>query len=159
MAKHFDVYLVYRYHVLVDGDSWDPYQDAIDQAVNEHDRKMVQHTLGHPDVATNGNQYGPHRLAVCDCAMPTRKAFKVAAVSSNRNSFGLRSMVVVAQDGEAYRLLSNDLNLKREGGILSVEQSDGRWGFTSLGYEVPERLQPDASADVVKEIWKPREEV
>ena len=91
--------------------------------------------------------------------MSVRKAFKVAAVSTNRNSFGLRSMVVVAQDGEAYRLLSNDINLKREGGVLSVDQSDGSWDFSSLGYEVPERLQPDPSADLVKEIWKLREEV
>ena len=90
---------------------------------------------------------------------PVRKSFKVAAVSSNRNSFGLRSMVVVARDGEAYRVLSNDLHIKREGDALLVEQRDGRWNFGALGYEVPERLQPNASADVVKEIWKSREEV
>ena len=71
MAKHFDIDLVYRYHVLVDDDSWDPYQDAIDQAVNKHDRKMVQHTLGHPDVATTSNQYGVLQLAVCNCATPS----------------------------------------------------------------------------------------
>lgn len=69
MARHFDVDLVYRYHVLVDDDSWDPYQDAIDQAVNEHSQKKAQNILDHPDVATDGNQYGVHQRAVCDCAL------------------------------------------------------------------------------------------
>lgn len=82
---------------------------------------------------------------------PTRKAFKVAAVSMNRNSFGLRSMVVVAPDGEAYRVLSNDLNIKREGQVLLVEQRDGWSNFAALGYEVPEKL-PTAPPDVVKEV-------
>ena len=153
MVKHFDVDLVYRYHALVDDDSWDPYQDAIDQAVNEHDRKMVQRTLGHPNVATDGNQYGVHQGAVCNCNEPTRNAFKVAAVSSNRNSFGLRSMVVVARDGEAYRVLSNDLHIKRQGEVLLVEQCEGRWNFSALGYEVPEKLPP-APSDVVKELYQ-----
>ena len=80
-----------------------------------------------------------------------RKAFKVAAVSSNRNSFGLRSMVVVASDGEAYRVLSNDLHIKREGDVLLVGELDGRWNFAALGYEVPEKL-PTAPPDVVKEL-------
>jgi hypothetical protein len=88
---------------------------------------------------------------------PTRKAFKVAAVSSNRNSFGLRSMVVVAPDGKAYRVLSNDVNIKREGNVIQVEQRDGGWNFAALGYEVPEKL-PNAPSDVVKAVWKPREE-
>jgi hypothetical protein len=83
--------------------------------------------------------------------MPVRKAFKVAAVSSNRNSFGLRSMVVVASDGEAYRVLSNDLHIKRERQVLLVDQRDGGWNFAALGYEVPEKL-PTAPADVVKEL-------
>lgn len=85
------------------------------------------------------------------CDEPTRKAFKVAAVSSNRNSFGLRSMVVVAQDGEAYRVLSNDLHIKREREVLLVERHDGRWNFAALSYEVPEKL-PTAPPDVVKEL-------
>ena len=83
--------------------------------------------------------------------MPARKPFKVAAVSSNRNSFGLRSMVVVASDGEAYRVLSNDLHIKQEGDVLLVEQRDGRWNFAALGYEVPEKL-PTAPPDVVKQL-------
>lgn len=73
MAKHFDVDLVYRYHVLANDDSWDPYQDAIDQAVDEHDRKLVGHTLGHPNVATAGNQYGVLQLAVCHCEIPSQE--------------------------------------------------------------------------------------
>lgn len=86
---------------------------------------------------------------------PSRKSFKVAAVSSNRNSFGLRSMVVVAPDGEAYRVCSNGVNVKREGDVLRVERQDGGWNFSALGYEVPEKL-PNAPSEVVKERWKPR---
>ena len=71
MARHFDVDLVYRYHILVDDDSWDPFQEAIDKAVDEHGQHKVDSTLGYPDVATDGNQYGVHQLAVCGCAMPS----------------------------------------------------------------------------------------
>ena len=84
---------------------------------------------------------------------PIRKAFKVAAVSTNRNSFGLRSMVVVAADGEAYRILSNDLYIKPEGNLLLVEERQGCWDFASAGYEVPERLL-DAPPDVLKELYQ-----
>ncbi len=92
-----------------------------------------------------------------EVAEPTRKSFKVAAVSSNRNSFGLRSMVVVARDGEAYRVLSNDLHVKRQGHAISVELRDRKVDWAALGYEVPEKL-PDAPPEVVKEVWKSQEE-
>jgi hypothetical protein len=60
-------------------------------------------------------------------------------------------MVVVAPDGEAYRVLSNDLHIKRERDVLLVEQRDGRWDFAALGDEVPEKL-PTAPPDVVKAL-------
>lgn len=99
-----------------------------------------------PDV------YGAWYVEVPD-KEATSKQFKVVAVSRNRNIFGLRRMVVVAPNGEAYQVLSNDVNIKREGDVLSVEQLDGRWNFSALGYEVPEKL-PNAPPDVVKAVWR-----
>lgn len=41
-----------------------------------------------------------------------RKEFKVVAVSENTNSFGLRQMIVVARDGETYKVEGLNLIIK-----------------------------------------------
>ena len=77
-----------------------------------------------------------------------RKEYKVVAVSENANNFGLRSMILIARDGEAWKAAANDLNLSKKGETLEVFGHD----FSLLGFEIPERL-PDAPPDVVKQVW------
>lgn len=80
------------------------------------------------------------------------RAYRVAAVSTNTNSFGLRGIVVVSRTGEAWQLGGNDLHKPRVGDELSPEVGNGvpRWG--KLGFEIPERL-PDAPMDVISVVW------
>jgi hypothetical protein len=82
------------------------------------------------------------------------KEFKVVAVSGNRNSFGLRGVVLVARDGQSYEVGSNDLHLPKEGDVLAVPTRPGTgldWG--SLGFEIPMKLDPPAPPEVVRQVW------
>lgn len=76
------------------------------------------------------------------------KAFKVAAVSSNMNSLGLKGMILVGRDGEAWQVGANSISVKRQGSVLKVK---GR-NFAALGFEIPERLAV-APHKVVVEVW------
>jgi len=82
------------------------------------------------------------------------KEFKVAAVSTNRNSFGLRGVVLVAEDGQAYEVGANDLHLPQQGEVLEVPTKPGLgldWG--KLGFEIPRKLDPRATPEVVRQVW------
>jgi hypothetical protein len=84
--------------------------------------------------------------------------FKVAAVSSNANSFGLRGMVLMARTGEAWQVGVNHLNVKQVGHLVSGEligeggRYEGRQ-FYGMEYEIPKKL-PNAPSNVVEEVWK-----
>lgn len=79
--------------------------------------------------------------------------FKVAAVSSNRNSFGLRGMVLIDAHGEAWEVAANDLNLKAKGETISVPaDADKEPEFYRLGFEIPNKL-PKAPPQVVAKVW------
>lgn len=86
------------------------------------------------------------------------KEFKVVAVSSNMNSFGLRGVVLVAKDGEAWQGGVNYLYVPKQGDIIRLifrETSTGalsKYPQFPSGWEIPERL-PDAPAEVVKEAF------
>ncbi len=81
-------------------------------------------------------------------------SFKVASVSSNRNSFGLFGMILVAQDGEAWEVAANDVYVLKKGDHVLV--SDDR-DWSAHGYEIPRQLKPDAPPAVVRQVWgKPR---
>ena len=82
------------------------------------------------------------------------KEFKVATVSENRNSFGLHGVVLVAKDGQAFEVGSNDLHLPQQGDVLEVPTKQGSaldWG--SLGFEIPRKLDPPALPEVVRQVW------
>ena len=85
------------------------------------------------------------------------KAFKVASVSDNTNSFGLRGMILIAVDGEAYEVGASSLYVKKKGDVVRVPVvgKSGR-NFANLGFEIPRRL-PDAPAGVVEEVWSYKE--
>ena len=83
------------------------------------------------------------------------KEFKVAAVSSNRNSFGLRGHVLVARDGEAWQVAVNNLNEREKGQIVRFAVVGGHVKVEPTAvffFEIPERLK-DAPPAVVREVW------
>jgi hypothetical protein len=76
------------------------------------------------------------------------KSFTVIAVSSNTNSFGLKSIILVAEDGEAWEILKSAYSdplpkqgdtIKRAGGVFAI------------GCECPRRLS-DSTPAVAKKI-------
>lgn len=86
------------------------------------------------------------------------KAFTVASVSENRNSFGLTGMILMARDGEAWEVGASSLYVKVKGDIIHIPVV-GRTGrnFASIGFEIPHKL-PDAPAGVVEEVWNYKQE-
>lgn len=91
-----------------------------------------------------------------DSAIPKteHKEFKIVAVSSNTNSFGLYGVVIVARDGMAFEIATSELNKPEKNAVLIGEVEKG--SLLSLGnifYEIPSRKE-DAPAKVLAEIWK-----
>lgn len=78
---------------------------------------------------------------------------KVAAVSINRNSFGLRSVVLISETGEGWQALSNDLYLPAEGEVVETGDLDVAAALHMQHWECPERKFPDPPADVVAIVW------
>ena len=84
---------------------------------------------------------------------PEFKPFKVAAVSSNRNSFGLTGLVLIAQDGEAWQVGASQHHIKTKDDIVQVPVVGKQdRNFAALGFEIPERL-PRPPAEAVAEVW------
>lgn len=83
------------------------------------------------------------------------KLFKVAAVSSNTNAFGLYSVIMIARDGQAYQVYTNMYNKPEQGQILKagMNKSDKLAHVISMNYEVPTELDR-APAKVAKEVWR-----
>ena len=79
------------------------------------------------------------------------KVFKCVAISNNRNSFGLRGVVFVALDGEAWQVGVHDLDCPVVGRSYGVLERQGNFahGFSVLGWEIPRRL-PKAPQTVVE---------
>jgi hypothetical protein len=102
------------------------------------------------------NWTAEHNIARAEAAEqaepPLAKLFKVASVSSNANSFGLRGMILMAQDGEAWEVGANALNVKQKGAIVAVEIVNDQPAWATLGYEIPRELGK-APAKVVREVW------
>lgn len=79
------------------------------------------------------------------------KEFKVATVSNNANAFGLRGMIVVARDGEAWELAASYLNVLPMNTIFTVNL-DKRNNPIWNDYECP-TLMKRPPASVIAEIW------
>ena len=82
----------------------------------------------------------------------------VVAVSQNTNSFGLRGMVTMTSDGEMWEVLANHINVRPKGAVLEMPGGrDVPTQMIHLGFECPQRLNPDGSAipaAKVKRLWK-----
>jgi hypothetical protein len=81
------------------------------------------------------------------------KRFKVAAISSNTNSFGLNRFVFVARDGEAWAGHKAKQYVSLQQGQVVLLETPFNRALTERGFEIPERLSPDCPPGVVKEIW------
>lgn len=90
--------------------------------------------------------------------------FKVFRVSLNTNSFGLREFYMMAKNGVAYKACANSLNVPKKGETVSIPLIEGKEGvggfkkieynFAAQGFEIPERLKPDAPLEVVNSVWE-----
>lgn len=79
---------------------------------------------------------------------------KVASVASNTNSFGLRGMILISEDGQAWEVAANYINEKKKGDVIATTiDRAGEPTFNGFGFELPRRLQPDPPVGVVREIW------
>lgn len=80
--------------------------------------------------------------------------YKVAAVSRNCNSFGLKQMVLVSRSGDVFKACASYLNVREEGAIINVPVNEHMEPqFSQLSFEIPERCAI-APADVVNELFK-----
>jgi len=83
--------------------------------------------------------------------------FKVVAVSTNTNSFGLRQMIMVSRDGHTYTACFNHLNVKEKGDIIKGRVHYGNNGEPGIvlfpGGELVEKGE-NAPKAVVNQIFK-----
>jgi hypothetical protein len=91
--------------------------------------------------------------------MVVGKRFIVFRKSENTNSFGLYQMYLMAKDGEAYKSCASQYSAKQVGeviqGVHIVNEITGECtDYTFQGHELTERLNEDAPADVIEEVWK-----
>jgi hypothetical protein len=78
---------------------------------------------------------------------------KVVAVSSNRNAFGLRNMILIGDNGEGWQAAANDLNVKPKDTILRIPEGQDIPTFLTLqSFEIPSQLE-DPPAKLLKEVW------
>lgn len=95
----------------------------------------------------------PKKIALLKPLHDGPMEFSVVTVSVNRNSFGLRGMIVVARDGAAFRVAANDLNVKKRDDRFVVEVTNGVPDFSKFGWEVPCRVS-DAPNVVVDQVFQ-----
>jgi hypothetical protein len=77
--------------------------------------------------------------------------FKVAAVSENTNSFGLRQIIVISREGEAYAIHRHDPPEK--GSVLHLPVVGGMVVSTSgYHFEMP-RKRSKAPQSVIYDLW------
>lgn len=83
--------------------------------------------------------------------------FKVVAVSSNRNSFGLKGVVLMARDGRAFQVGASAPHVPERGEVIVIlfvdQKNDRGLNFVARCYEIPEEL-PIAPEAVVAEVWQ-----
>ena len=114
-----------------------------------------------PTVAGNAcieaqKGFGPtaEHLEWLRATLPKSKDFTVIAVSSNTNSFGLKSILLLAEDGEGWEILKSPY-----GGDELPKQGDTVQGvgdrFNCGTYECPRQLSthtPKKSREIIAEV-------
>ncbi len=84
----------------------------------------------------------------------TMVQLKVVAVSSNLNSFGLRNMVFVGNNGQGWEAAANELNVKEKGDVLTIPEGQSITTFlVSQSFELVRHLTPSPPPEVMEEVW------
>jgi len=96
--------------------------------------------------------YDPHAKDKPGAGQNAPRNFKVVAISSNANSFGLHGVIMISEDGEAWQAAASSINLPEKGSIIPLEGNDVAGALAKRGYEIPHRL-PQPPADVVQQVW------
>lgn len=86
-------------------------------------------------------------LGAAKALVESHNRFRVASVSSNTNSFGLRGHVLIAEDGQAFEVARSTPWFK--GQIIVADPRN----WAALGCEIPRELAK-APAAVVAEVWR-----
>ena len=98
------------------------------------------------------------------------KRFRLMDISRSMNSFGLYGCILVAEDGEAWEVGSNDVNCPQRGKDYLVPQPTPAYfahedaechtqdevtarQFSRCGWEIPRRLTPNAPQTVIDIAW------
>ena len=85
------------------------------------------------------------------------ESFKVVSVSKNSNSFGLKGVILMARDGEAWEVGASHINIPVKGEriqvALDLDNPSISPLFAEKGFEIPRRL-PGPPEQVVREVWK-----
>lgn len=102
------------------------------------------------EAAHVGNRYDRAEAVRLCLGVPSRREWKVFGVSSNANGFGLRGMLMVSRNGKVWRVLANDLNIRRGGNVIVNDPAASGWA--GFGFECPEPM-PDAPPAVVRAVW------
>jgi hypothetical protein len=87
-----------------------------------------------------------------------KKQFKVALVSSNTNSFGLKNHILIARDGTAYSACKTAQFAHQKGDIVEIEcTTPGNFfNFSKAGFELPQNMEltnGKPSQALINEIW------
>lgn len=101
-------------------------------------------------------------MTVNDYLKLPRKPFKIVAVSSSRGAFGHNQFIILAENGEAWKVLHiqksvGGLEEWSKGDIIHVPFYDKRdmgrsYMWYMISVECPEQL-PKAPQTVVKQVW------
>lgn len=85
------------------------------------------------------------------------KEFRVATISSNTNSFGLKQMIIIARDGEAYCTHKTAQFAPSKGDSIYFEADivNGQVGRKYIAGHEMTYPYPAAPEEVVAEIFKP----
>lgn len=87
----------------------------------------------------------------------SRLRFRVVAVSDNTNSFGLRGIVTISEDGrgwEAAKSISPSHKQYQPGDEFTLPvNGSGVPNWEAGGFEIPRELTPQPSAALVRECF------
>jgi hypothetical protein len=78
------------------------------------------------------------------------KAFRVAAISTNTNSFGLRGHILMNRDGVTYQVGRSDYNGEDRWKVGQIIMAEGQFRFP--GTEIPHRMETPP-VGVIEKVW------
>jgi hypothetical protein len=86
------------------------------------------------------------------------KTFRVVAISSNTNSFGLKQVILMAPDGITFKACKYGPFIPSKGSDLSIdtkvdnETGQATYNFAAAGFEIHEKM-PNAPQKVRQEVF------